>query len=74
MGLFSKKPNEKSTHKENRGKEAKKLWKKHSSKQRKKRFNGFEGVQAVLTFSNLDENFNYDFNNLVGFQGATFQN
>ena len=28
MGLFSKKPKEKSTHKENRGKQAKKLWKK----------------------------------------------
>ena len=28
MGLFSKKPNEKPTPKENRGKEAKKLWKK----------------------------------------------
>ena len=28
MGLFSKKTNEKQTQKENRGKEAKKLWKK----------------------------------------------
>jgi len=28
MGLFSKKPNGKPTHKENRGKEAKQLWKK----------------------------------------------
>lgn len=28
MGLFSKKANEKPTRKENRGKEAKKLWKK----------------------------------------------